>query len=66
MGAAKVDGLEASYAKWQLSRENYFDLLDKTIAGQPMDWEKMTAAIAEMDRTMRDFMAVAKAGGARF
>ena len=50
--------LERAYQVWQTARCEYFNLLDQSVAGVPMNWEKMTSAIASMDRTIRNVVAM--------
>ena len=55
-----LDELRRCHEAWQKAREDYFERLDRTIAGQPMDWEHMTASVIAMDKCLREFMGAAE------
>ncbi len=58
-----IDELRRCHLAWQNARQGYFERLDQTLAGAPMDWELMTAAVGSIDKCIREFMAAAE--GAR-
>ena len=55
-----MDELRRCHEAWQKARQDYFERLDRTIAGQPMDWEHMTASVIAMDKCLREFMGAAE------
>ncbi len=57
---SNIDELRHCHQAWQKARRDFYERLDKSLAGAPMDWERMTAAVTAMDKCLREFMGTAE------